>query len=182
MRQGNRHCAADIRNTRARRRTRKRRNNPLQGIGRLLTLFVLTLVLAVGIMLSGAALLGWWPSQEITRQENSISTSLSTPMQTPEPLTVDVTGINSPYAFLMCRDGTELGEESADVSIYPASMTKIMTVLLGVENIPDLNAEVTLDPDIFNDLWAENASMAGFTPGETVTVRDILYGDRKSVV
>ena len=149
MRQGNRHCAADIRNTRARRRTRKRRNNPLQGVGRLLTLFILTLVLAVGIMLSGAALLGWWPSQEIPRQENSISTSLSTPMQTPEPLTVDVTGINSPYAFLMCRDGTELGEESADASIYPASMTKIMTVLLGVENIPDLNAEVTLDPDIF---------------------------------
>ena len=138
MRQGNRHCAADIRNTRARRRTRKRRNNPLQGVGRLLTLFVLTLVLAVGIMLSGAALLGWWPSQEIPRQENSISTSLSTPMQTPEPLTVDVTGINSPYAFLMCRDGTELGEESADASIYPASMTKIMTVLLGVENIPDI--------------------------------------------
>lgn len=76
----------------------------------------------------------------------------------------------------MCRDGTELGQESADASIYPASMTKIMTVLLGVENIPDLDAEVTLDPDIFNDLWAENASMVGFAPGETVTVRDILYG------
>lgn len=45
-----------------------------------------------------------------------------------------------------------------------------------MENIPDLDAEVTLDPDIFNDLWAENASMAGFAPGETVTVQDILYG------
>ena len=150
--------------------------SPLQAVGRFLTLFVLTLVLAVGIMLSGAALLGWWPSKEIPRQENSASTPLLTPAQTPEPLTVDVSGINSPYALLMCRDGTELGQESADASIYPASMTKIMTVLLGVENIPDLDAEVTLDPDIFNDLWAENASMAGFAPGETVTVRDILYG------
>lgn len=180
MQQGNRHCTANIRNTRAhssrRWRIRKRRNRTLQVVGRFLTLFVLTLVLAVGIMLSGAALLGWWPSKEIPRQENSASTPLLTPAQTPEPLTVDVSGINSPYALLMCRDGTELGQESADASIYPASMTKIMTVLLGVENIPDLDAEVTLDPDIFNDLWAENASMAGFAPGETVTVRDILYG------
>lgn len=180
MQQGNRHCTANIRNTRAHnsrgRRIRKRRNRTLQVVGRFLTLFVLTLVLAVGIMLRGAALLGWWPSKEIPRQENSASTPLLTPAQTPEPLTVDVTGINSPYALLMCRDGTELGQESADASIYPASMTKIMTVLLGVENIPDLDAEVTLDPDIFNDLWAENASMAGFAPGETVTVRDILYG------
>ena len=180
MQQGNRHCTANIRNTRAhssrRWRIRKRRNRTLQVVGRFLTLFVLTLVLAVGIMLSGAALLGWWPSKEIPRQENSASIPLLTPAQTPEPLTVDVSGINSPYALLMCRDGTELGQESADASIYPASMTKIMTVLLGVENIPDLDAEVTLDPDIFNDLWAENASMAGFAPGEKVTVRDILYG------
>lgn len=154
MQQGNRHCTANIRNTRAhssrRWRIRKRRNRTLQVVGRFLTLFVLTLVLAVGIMLSGAALLGWWPSKEIPRQENSASTPLLTPAQTPEPLTVDVSGINSPYALLMCRDGTELGQESADASIYPASMTKIMTVLLGVENIPDLDAEVTLDPDIFN--------------------------------
>lgn len=65
MQQGNRHCTANIRNTRAhssrRWRIRKRRNRTLQVVGRFLTLFVLTLVLAVGIMLSGAALLGWWP-------------------------------------------------------------------------------------------------------------------------
>lgn len=60
MQQGNRHCTANIRNTRAhssrRWRIRKRRNRTLQVVGRFLTLFVLTLVLAAGIMLSGAAL------------------------------------------------------------------------------------------------------------------------------
>lgn len=69
MQQGNRHCTANIRNTRAhssrRWRIRKRRNRTLQVVGRFLTLFVLTLVLAVGIMLSGAALLGWWPSLQV---------------------------------------------------------------------------------------------------------------------
>ena len=80
------------------------------------------------------------------------------------------------HRLLIERGGTELGSLAADAPIYPASMTKIMTVLLGIENLPDLEAAVTLDADIYADLWAENASMAGFYPGETVTVRDILYG------
>lgn len=35
---------------------------------------------------------------------------------------------------------------------------------------------MTLPEDVFPELTAENASMAGFAPGETVTVRDVLYG------
>ena len=49
MQQGNRHCTANIRNTRAHssrgRRIRKRRNRTLQVVGRFLALFVLTLAL-----------------------------------------------------------------------------------------------------------------------------------------
>ena len=109
MQQGNRHCTANIRNTRAHSsrgwRIRKRRNRTLQVVGRFLTLFVLTLVLAVGIMLSGAALLGWWPSQEIPRQGKlGLNHRCSPPRKRLKPLTVDVTGINSPYALLMCRE------------------------------------------------------------------------------
>ena len=35
---------------------------------------------------------------------------------------------------------------------------------------------MTLPEDIFPELRAEGASMAGFRPGETATVRDLLYG------
>lgn len=35
---------------------------------------------------------------------------------------------------------------------------------------------MTLPEDIFPELRAEGASMAGFQPGETATVRDLLYG------
>ena len=52
----------------------------------------------------------------------------------------------------------------------------MMTVLLAIEGEPDLDKQVTLPEDIFPPLQTENASMAGFAPGEEVTVRDLLYG------
>ena len=40
-----------------------------------------------------------------------------------------------------------------------------MTCLLAIENIDDLEAEIRLPEEIFPELYAENASMAGFLPG-----------------
>ncbi len=89
---------------------------------------------------------------------------------------VDLSGLSSREAILLRRGGVVLGEENADESIYPASLTKMMTVLLAAENFDDLDASVTLDEELFSPLWAANASLAGFEPGEVVTVRDLLYG------
>lgn len=89
---------------------------------------------------------------------------------------VDLSGLSSREAILLRRGGAVLGEENADASIYPASLTKMMTVLLAAENFDDLDASVTLDEELFSPLWAANASLAGFEPGEVVTVRDLLYG------
>lgn len=89
---------------------------------------------------------------------------------------VDLSGLSSREAILLRRGGEVLGEQDADVSIYPASLTKMMTVLLAAENFDDLDASVTLEEELFSPLWAANASMAGFEPGEVVTVRDLLYG------
>lgn len=59
--------------------------------------------------------------------------------------------------------------------IYPASLTKIMTALIAVESIPDLDAPVTLKYEDYAGLYEQNAAMAGFSLGETVTSRDLLY-------
>ena len=93
------------------------------------------------------------------------------------PRTVHLEGLVSPYAILVDADsGEAVAEKEADVSIYPASMTKVMTALLALEANPDLEQPVTLPEDIFPELRAEGASMAGFLPGETATARDLLYG------
>lgn len=66
--------------------------------------------------------------------------------------------------------------KASDEKMYPASMTKVMTLLVAVENIKDLNASYTFDRVMLNDLYLQNASVAGFLPDETVPMSDLLYG------
>lgn len=93
------------------------------------------------------------------------------------PRRVTLDGLNSPHAILLQADSGEvLAEKDADSTIYPASMTKMMTALLAIEANQDLDTPVTLPEEIFPALQAQNASLAGFQAGETATVRDLLYG------
>ncbi|MCL1829184.1 MAG: D-alanyl-D-alanine carboxypeptidase [Oscillospiraceae bacterium] len=67
---------------------------------------------------------------------------------------------------------------NADMKAYPASLTKIMTVLLAVEAVEDarvsLQDEVTVSENIMFDL-EEDGSTAGIRPGETMTLEGLLY-------
>ena len=51
-----------------------------------------------------------------------------------------------------------------------------MTAILAIENTEDLEEIVQLPDEIFPPLYAQNASMAGFQPGEDVRLKDLLYG------
>lgn len=68
---------------------------------------------------------------------------------------------------------------NADQKIYPASTTKIMTVLLAVEAIEDGRAsvydEVTASSEMTRDLDPLGSS-AGIIVGETMTLENLLYG------
>lgn len=66
--------------------------------------------------------------------------------------------------------------KNAEEKAYPASLTKLMTVLVGLEQINDLNTKVTVPNSIFTYLTQENASVAGFNPDEVVTAEDLLNG------
>ena len=59
---------------------------------------------------------------------------------------------------------------------YPASLTKIMTVIVAIEELDDLDLRIRLDESIFPDLYLANASLSGFLPGEQVKAIDLLYG------
>ena len=97
---------------------------------------------------------------------------------TPEPVQqIASDGLNSQHALLVREsDLAEMMNLGGDERIYPASMTKIMTALLTIENLPDLNETITVPEDIFEELTAQDASVAGFNPYEQPTVRDLLYG------
>ena len=86
-------------------------------------------------------------------------------------------GLASRNAVLMRLDDEEiLMEKNAGDRIYPASMTKIMTVLIAIEEIPDLSREVSFSGAMFRELYASEASMAGYLPGEEAPAADLLYG------
>ena len=90
---------------------------------------------------------------------------------------LDVSGINSPNAVLMqVRGGKVLGAMNEKERIYPASMTKIMTAIIAMEELKSLDEEITLTMNDFYGLAERDATRAGFEPDETVSARHLLYG------
>ena len=73
-------------------------------------------------------------------------------------------------------DNIILFEKDADVKISIASLTKIMTCIVAIENINYLNDTVSLDYNVFKGLAEANAAVAGFKIGDKVTYRDLLMG------
>ena len=85
--------------------------------------------------------------------------------------------ISSKTAILYNLDNGEvLYEKNADEKVPIASLTKIMTALITLENIQDLNKQIILINNDFEGLIEANAVTAGFTKGEIVTYKDLLYG------
>jgi len=71
---------------------------------------------------------------------------------------------------------TVIVEKRSDDRIYPASLTKIMTLLVAVENMQSLTQTATVTKHTVDYCYTEGASVAGFMPNETVTIEDLLYG------
>ena len=90
--------------------------------------------------------------------------------------TLDLELYSSSAVLVDVQSGTVLAEKGMDEKIYPASMTKVMTLLVAAENLPDLDATFTMTQAIIDPLYLAGASMAGYVNGETVTMRDLLYG------
>lgn len=67
-------------------------------------------------------------------------------------------------------------EKNSTDKVSIASLTKITTAIVALENIKDLDEKVTLTRADFKGLAEANASVAGFRIGQEVTYRDLLYG------
>lgn len=83
--------------------------------------------------------------------------------------------INSKYAVLYnMNDDKVIYELDRNKKISVASLTKIMTCLVAIENIDDLNKTIVLNNSTFTNL--SGLSVAGFKVGQKVTYYDLLYG------
>lgn len=87
------------------------------------------------------------------------------------------TEVDAPCAILVdVTEGRIVAQKNPDKRSYPASITKIMTLLVAVENTEDFDSTYEMTFDIVNDTYQQGASRAGFGVGERVTVTDLLYG------
>lgn len=87
--------------------------------------------------------------------------------------------VMSNYAIFIDLDsGSILAQRDAKAIISPASMTKILTVLVAAEHMDekDLDDTFTITRDITDYSYVNDCSSAGFDENEVVTVRDLFYG------
>ncbi len=83
----------------------------------------------------------------------------------------------SNYAVLVDMDNqTIVSMKNAKVRMNPASMTKVLTLLVAAENIGNLDDEVEITLEMTDYSFVNGCSNAGFEKGEIVTVRDLMYG------
>ena len=70
---------------------------------------------------------------------------------------------------------TVILDKNADKRTAPASLTKIVTCMLVLENCPDLSVKVTCKRECLDGLYAQNAATAGIVTGESLSIKNLLY-------
>lgn len=85
--------------------------------------------------------------------------------------------ISSQYGIIVNATTREvLGGKNYTQRIYPASMTKIMTLIVAAQSELDLNSEYTLSYTLINKYYLAGATTTGIYAGDTVSIKDLLYG------
>ena len=82
--------------------------------------------------------------------------------------------LNSKYAFIYnIKEDRVMYENDSNKEIPVASLTKIMTAIIAIEN-SNLDTEVIMVKEDFKDMY--EYAIAGFDVGDKVTVKDLIYG------
>ena len=92
---------------------------------------------------------------------------------------IDAGSIYSQRAALAdLSSGKVIASRLADERMYPASMTKVMTLIVAVENLPEnvsLEHPVVISQATYDAMYRAGASGIGLEPGEQLTVEALLY-------
>ena len=84
--------------------------------------------------------------------------------------------ISSRNVILINMDNDEvIYEKSSDDKVLIASLTKIMTAIVAIENIEDINQKFVITSDMISGITSDYVKV-GFKSGDVVTYNDILNG------
>lgn len=175
------------RSAQGKRLRRRRRSNALPMLCTLLGLVLITTVVMALVRpgtpvqaappedeAEAAALMEAADPETVTPPE--VETPEFTIHTTPDTLPV-ADDFPSQYVVLLdLETGEVLVERDSEAVINPASMTKILTLLVAVENITDWNKTHTIDLEITDYCFFNRCSVVGYELGEVVYPREALFG------
>lgn len=162
-------------------------------------------VLALAVLaVAGGLGLGIWalvrqPAEETQQPDEALQAQLPVQVTEPEPPAQEVVepepqpivglaqvdgdtvhlsdSVGSGYALLINADtNTVVAEKGSDLAIYPASMTKVLTLLTAAENIDDPQVEFEITQGLIDSHYKRGATITGYRAGDVCTLMDLFYG------
>lgn len=81
------------------------------------------------------------------------------------------------YMLINLDDDTlpVVAEKNPDKKLYPASLTKIVTAMVVLNNVSDLNQKTKMSQKAFENTLGTGAQVAGIEVGEELTIEQLLY-------
>lgn len=84
--------------------------------------------------------------------------------------------IESECCAVFCiEDGVLVAAKAADTQIYPASMTKVMTLLTAETLMDDPEEPFAMTQEILDPLYRQGATLTGVAAGESLSLREYFY-------
>ena len=119
------------------------------------------------------------PSETPVITETIVETVAEEPPFLHETEQTVILGDDFPSKFVLLIDaqtGEILAEKNAFDLLNPASMTKVLTLLVATENIPNIDGTFTMTSEISEYCFVNECSVVGYIVGETVPIEELFYG------
>ena len=159
----------------------KKRRRTFKRIRALAVLDVLIIIIALGVTScvkghgKGEKLPESDPNQDIQEEVVTSAAIDFTKTAATKDITVD---IGSQYAILVNADSKEITAVKGDIDkrIYPASMTKVLSLLVASETITDWTKSVYMTRDIEEYCYVNECSNVGYSRDEIMALSELPYG------
>lgn len=116
---------------------------------------------------------------QVEEEEAGEETVVYSFAETEDTVSITSEEVISTHAILVDESkDTIVAAKGARERIIPASMTKVLTILVAAEHIPEekLDDTFTMTLEITDYAYVNDCSSVGFVDGEKVTIRDMFYG------
>lgn len=133
-------------------------------------------VIVLGVQASIPDMTALWEQAEEEQAQVLKEQKVYTAQTTDATTSVDDEVQSTNGIFIDLATGNILFDRDAHTRINPASMTKVLTVLVAAEHVTDWSDTFEITPEITNYSYVHDCSAVGFSNNEVVTVEDLFYG------